>query len=68
MSDLAVSLTAEFLKEFESEIASIALIPSNGGRFEVSVNDYHLFSKLQSGRRAEISEIIDLFKKYLKEG
>jgi len=43
------------------------LVPSDGGRFEVTVNDQLLFSKLQTGKRAEVSEIIGLFRKYLKE-
>lgn len=67
MADLAVSLTAEILKEFESDVASITLIPSDGGRFELTANDYLVFSKIQTGKRAEIGEIIGLLKKYLKE-
>lgn len=59
---------AELLKHFESEIESIALIPSDGGRFEVVVNDKLVYSKLQTRRHAEPDEVTELVGKILKEG
>jgi selenoprotein W-related protein len=59
---------AELLKNFEPEIESITVIPSDGGRFEVTVNDHLLYSKLKTGRHAEPDEILTLVKKYLQEG
>jgi len=49
-------LTAELLKEFEPEIAEITLIPSDGGRFEVTVNEKLVYSKLRErvGGRARL--------------
>jgi selenoprotein W-related protein len=59
---------AELLKNFEPEIESITVIPSDGGRFEVTVNDHLLYSKLKTGRHAEPGEILMLVKKFLQEG
>ena len=67
-TDRAVSLTAELLNKFESDIESISLIPSDGGRFEVSVNDKLIYSKLQTHRHAEKGEVVLLVKKTQKEG
>ena len=55
-------MTAELLKEFEPEIAEITLIPSDGGRFEVTVNEKLVYSKLQTGRHAEPGEVVKLIK------
>lgn len=59
---------ADLLKNFEPEIESITVIPSDGGRFEVTVNGKLLYSKLQTGRHAEPGEILGLVRKYLQEG
>ncbi len=47
---------AELLKEYEEDIESIALIPSDGGRFEVTVNGELVFSKKSLGRHAQPGE------------
>ena len=61
-----MSLTAELLKDFESEIESLELIPASGGRFEVTVNGDLIFSKLATGRHAEAGEIRKLLKAKIK--
>jgi selenoprotein W-related protein len=53
-----VSLATELLKEFESQIELFEIVPSDGGRFEVSVNGELIFSKLALGRHAATGEII----------
>lgn len=58
----------ELLAKFEPEIDSITLIPSDGGRFEVNVNDRLVFSKLNLHRHAEPGEVVDQVGKLLKEG
>jgi len=58
----------DLLKEFEFEIKSITLVPSEGGRFEVTANDRLLYSKLQTGRHADQGEVVELVRKLLKEG
>ena len=61
-----MSLKAELLKDFESEIESLELIPSSGGRFEVTLNGDLIFSKLATGRHAEAGEILKLLKAKIK--
>jgi selenoprotein W-related protein len=55
------------LKNFEPEIEHVALIPSEGGRFEVEINGSLVYSKLASGRHAKAGEVIDLVRHYLKD-
>lgn len=45
------------LKEYKNKLSAVTLIPSDGGRYEVSVNDKLVFSKLESGRFPEVEEI-----------
>jgi selenoprotein W-related protein len=53
------------LKEFEPEIESLTLVPSDGGCFELTVNDKLLYSKLATHRHPEPGEIKGLLQKYL---
>jgi selenoprotein W-related protein len=53
-----VSLVEELLKEYEHVIESVTLIPSDGGKFEVSVNGQLVYSKLEKKRHAEAGEIL----------
>ena len=59
-----MSLATELLKKYEPEIESLTLVPSDGGRFEISVNDKLLYSKLKSGRHAEPGEVTGLLEKF----
>jgi selenoprotein W-related protein len=52
-------------KTLESKIESFTLIPSDGGRFEFSVDGELIFSKLKLGRHADEGEVMGLFKKHL---
>ncbi len=60
-----MSLANELLKEFEYKIQGLMLIPSDGGRFEVSVNDRLVYSKLQTHRHAEPGEVVGLVRKVI---
>jgi len=60
-----VSLASELLKKFEPEIEILALIPSDGGKFEVVVNNKLIYSKLQTRRHAEPGEVVGLVQKFL---
>jgi selenoprotein W-related protein len=62
-----VSLAAELLKNLEPEIESLVLVPSDGGRYEISVNEVLVYSKLQTGRHAEPGEVLGLVQKQLKK-
>ena len=52
-----MSLTAELLKDYEADIEAIEIIPSDGGRFEVTVNGDLIYSKLKTGRHTDAGEI-----------
>jgi len=58
-------LAAELLEEFEPEIEAILLVPSDGGRFEVSVDDRLIFSKLQTHRHADPGEVAGILRKMI---
>ena len=57
-----MSLANELLKNFEPEIETMVLIPSDGGRFEITLNDQLIYSKLETGRHAEPGEILGLIQ------
>ena len=62
-----MSLTEELLKHYEHVIETITLVPSEGGRFEVSVNGQLLYSKLELHRHAEPGEVLGLVMKIVGE-
>jgi len=41
----------------------MTLVPSNGGRYEISVNGQLIYSKLQTGRHPEPGEVLGLIQK-----
>ncbi len=47
----------ELLSAFEFKIDSIKLIPADGGKFEVIVDDKLVYSKLATGRHIEQGEL-----------
>ena len=57
----------ELLKHYEHLIETIALVPSDGGKFEVSVNGQLLYSKLEAHRHAEPGEVLGLVRKMVGE-
>jgi selenoprotein W-related protein len=62
-----VSLTEELLKHYEHLIEELRLIPSDGGKFEVTVNGQLLYSKLSTHRHAEPGEVLGLVRKIVGE-
>ncbi len=62
-----MSLAGELVREFEHDIQSLEILPSDGGRFEVSVNDALIFSKKQMGRHAEAGEVVGLVRKIIEK-
>ena len=62
-----MSLTEELLKTYEHVIEGITLVPSDGGRFEVTVNGNLLFSKSQLHRHAEAGEVLGLVRQLVGE-
>jgi selenoprotein W-related protein len=61
-----VGLVTELLTIHESEIESITLIPSEGGRYEIKVNDKLVYSKLQTGRHADPGEVLKLVEEIIQ--
>jgi selenoprotein W-related protein len=53
---------ASLLKEFEDRINAITLVPSDGGAFEVTVDEVLVYSKLETGRHADEGEIAGLIR------
>jgi len=62
-----VSLTEELLKNYEHLVEDVKLIPSDGGKFEVTVNGQLLYSKLATHRHAEPGEVLGLVRKMVGE-
>ena len=58
---------AELVKEFEPDIELFTLVPSDGGKFEVTVNNHLLYSKLETLRHAEPGEVTRLVHTFIKE-
>jgi selenoprotein W-related protein len=62
-----VSLMDELLKHYEHLIEAIRLVPSDGGKFEVTANGQLLYSKLSTHRHAEPGEVLGLVRKMVGE-
>jgi selenoprotein W-related protein len=52
-------------EDLEAQIKAFTLVPSEGGRFEFSVDGELIFSKKQLGRHAEEGEVIQLLRQKL---
>lgn len=61
-----MSLANDLLKEFEYQLEGLILIPSDGGKFEVKVDERLVYSKLQTHRHAEPGEVVGLVRKIIK--
>ena len=55
------------LKAFEPQIEEITLIPSDGGRFEITVNDQLIYSKMQTNRHIDSGEATKLLKTFMEQ-
>jgi len=50
-------LTEELITKYKAKLARLVLVPSDGGRFEISLNGTLIYSKLETGRFPEYAEI-----------
>tara|TARA_B100001057_G_scaffold170411_1_gene171182 strand:+ start:2655 stop:2876 length:222 start_codon:yes stop_codon:yes gene_type:complete len=50
-------MSHEILNTFNNDIDSLALVPSDGGKFEIWCNDIIIFSRTEEGCFIEIKEI-----------
>lgn len=56
-------MALELLLKYRKTMTSVTLVPSAGGRFEVSMNDTLLFSKLAESRFPELQELTAMIDK-----
>ncbi|UCF81385.1 MAG: Rdx family protein [Acidobacteriota bacterium] len=56
-------MTEALLNEFKRNIKRLELVPSDGGRFEVSLNGELVYSKLQTGEFPKNAAIVKEIKK-----
>ena len=63
-----MSLFNELIQDqtIEGQIESIKIIPSSGGKFEVTANGDLIYSKLATGRHANPGEVHGLIKEILE--
>jgi len=54
------------LDNFEPDIETITLVPSDGGKFEVEVDENLVYSKLKTKRHAEKGEIVSILQKIIE--
>jgi selenoprotein W-related protein len=59
-------LTEELLSAFEFETTQLTLVPSDGGKFEVTVDGDLLYSKTRAGRHAEPGEVVESVRQRLQ--
>ena len=57
----------ELLKHYEHLVEEIKLVPSDDGKFEVTVNGQLLYSKLKTHRHAEPGEVLSLVRNLVGE-
>jgi selenoprotein W-related protein len=58
-------MAESLLGEFEQKIDNLVLIPSRGGVFEVTVGDDLVYSKKETGRHAEVGEVLEAVRRIL---
>ena len=50
-------MAEQILVEYKQDIAAFTLVPSDKGRFELSVDGELIYSKIQEGRFPEYGEV-----------
>ena len=50
-------MTEKLITELKARIKKLTLVPSDGGRFEVSIDGKLVYSKLKTGKFPEYPEI-----------
>ncbi len=50
------------LQTYRGQVSELTLLPSSGGRFEVTCDDVLLFSKAQLNRNANPEEVVEAIK------
>lgn len=55
----------EVLPRFKTQLSEYKLVPSGGGKFEISVDGKLLYSKLETGEFPKNSQVLKLLDKYI---
>jgi selenoprotein W-related protein len=58
----------ELLTKFEKQLAAVKVIPSEGGRFEISFDGELIYSKLATHHHPEPGEVARLIAERLEKG
>ncbi|HRI44861.1 MAG TPA: Rdx family protein [Fimbriimonadaceae bacterium] len=58
-------MAAAIVERFGTQVREIVLIPSGGGRFEITVDGTLVYSKLATGKHIDNDKAIELVKKGL---
>jgi len=58
-------LTAKLLGTFKQQIKELTLVPSGGGKFELSLDGELVYSKLKTGRFPDEKWVVDTVQKRL---
>lgn len=61
-------MATEIINKYPDDIGEICLHAGYGGAFEVSVNGQQVYSKLQTKRYPELSEILEPIKQQVGAG
>ncbi len=59
-------MAAKLLNHFKQRIASLEMVPSGGGRFEIDVDGQSVYSKAETGQFPDESEIVDALEQRAK--
>ncbi len=59
-------MAATLLNRFKQQIASLEMVPSSGGRFEIDVDGQSVYSKLETGQFPDESEIVEALEQRTK--
>ena len=58
----AFELARQIVDAWADRVSSIRLVPSSGGRFEVTLDGELIFSKAELGRHAQPGEVLGLLE------
>lgn len=61
----AVGLAAQLLGGWAPVISELRLVPASGGRFEVTLDDELVYSKLATNRHPHPGEVVGLIRQRL---
>ncbi|MBI3270312.1 MAG: SelT/SelW/SelH family protein [Planctomycetes bacterium] len=63
-----MGLAKALMEKYASDMKKLILVPSDGGKFEVTVNGKPVFSKLDEGRFPKEEEVIRGIDKVMRNG